>query len=600
MNRVVKYFNKQNLHTKFTISISIILFIPVIIMFFVLFQNMKNSLINKEIKNVEDILDKNYIEIKKTIDLCNMSTQFFEKNQDLKNFLKEIKIKNNLDIKDIISFNKNQLNDLESIVNSNPYLYQIRVYSSKDNFIEIPPILYNNKTAQKFPWYKKYVSGEWYFDYDDILREKNIINSSQHMMSLITTISDYNYGDLGILEVSVDMEQVLPILFEDKEDTWAIFIDKNNNIFYKDTEKLLIDNKENIIDLALKNNGSKYTYLDFLNKDVILGAKEIKEISGNLIYLIDMNSQINSLNKQFSISIVIILFIFILLILVINCIVKCILKRFYIVLNDIRKIEEGNIDIKFHKDYDDEIGKLAESIDKMLLSIRELMIKNINKEILMKNSEIKALQSQINAHFIYNVLESIKMMLEIEEKYEISDMVTYLGKLLRYSMKWNSKNPKIYEELEYVKNYLELMNLRFDFKISLSLDIPDIIFKQEIPKMSLQPIIENAIYHGLEELQEDSIIEINGIIQKNDFILEIKDYGIGMNLYNIEKLNSVLNEDIKDYVEINNNKHNNIGLKNINNRIKIRFGNKYGILVSSKEGQYTSVNIKLPIIYKEE
>ncbi|MCD7819940.1 MAG: histidine kinase, partial [Lachnospiraceae bacterium] len=100
----------------------------------------------------------------------------------------------------------------------------------------------------------------------------------------------------------------------------------------------------------------------------------------------------------------------------------------------------------------------------MLDHINELMEDNIHREVLAKNAEIRSLQNQINAHFIYNVLESIKMMAEIEEKYEISDAVTRLGRLLRYNMYWKSGTMTVREEIEYIRNYIALMNLRFDYE----------------------------------------------------------------------------------------------------------------------------------------
>lgn len=159
------------------------------------------------------------------------------------------------------------------------------------------------------------------------------------------------------------------------------------------------------------------------------------------------------------------------------------------------------------------MGQLGHEIDIMLDTIERLMNENLARELLMKNSEIKALQNQINVHFIYNVLESIKMMAEIDEKYEISDAVTSLGKLLRYGMKFSSKNVTVEQEIEYIRNYLDLINLRFDFEIILAINIPQFIYKQEIPKMTLQPIVENAIYHGIEELAEDLVFILKDMLR---------------------------------------------------------------------------------------
>jgi two-component system sensor histidine kinase YesM len=241
------------------------------------------------------------------------------------------------------------------------------------------------------------------------------------------------------------------------------------------------------------------------------------------------------------------------------------------------------------------MGQLGHEIDIMLDTIERLMNENLARELLMKNSEIKALQNQINVHFIYNVLESIKMMAEIDEKYEISDAVTSLGKLLRYGMKFSSKNVTVEQEIEYIRNYLDLINLRFDFEIILAINIPQFIYKQEIPKMTLQPIVENAIYHGIEELAEDSSIYIKGYVEGEDILIEITDSGKGMNQATIEQLQ----KKIAGEIESGGGSGNGIGLKNVQDRIRISFGPRYGISLYSKEHCYTKVVVRLPITNRE-
>ena len=209
------------------------------------------------------------------------------------------------------------------------------------------------------------------------------------------------------------------------------------------------------------------------------------------------------------------------------------------------------------------------------------------------------IQNQINAHFIYNVLESIKMMAEIDEKYEISDAITALGNLLRYSMRWTSGNVTVENELDYIKNYLALINLRFDYEIYLSLNMPEIMLKQEIPKMSLQPIVENAIYHGIEQMAEDTNIYIKGQIEDGDCIIEITDAGKGMSEEEVRLLTQKINGEI----EANGGSGNGIGLKNVQDRMKVKFGNQYGISIASKIDCFTKIQVRIPMIhqtYKEE
>lgn len=275
----------------------------------------------------------------------------------------------------------------------------------------------------------------------------------------------------------------------------------------------------------------------------------------------------------------------------INLTVKLLLRQFYNILTVVRKVQPGNLDIRIGNCGNDEMGELGTQINKMLDRIQQLMEDNIKRELLVKNSEIRALQNQINAHFIYNVLESIKMMAEIDEEYMISDAITSLGKLLRYSMKWGSGNVLVEDEIEYIRNYLVLINLRFDYEIYLSLNIPEIIMKQEIPKMSLQPIVENAIYHGIEQMAEDTNIYIKGLFDGNDCIIEITDAGKGMTEEEVEKLR----KKIAGEIETSGGSGNGIGLKNVQDRITMAFGSGYGIQIASKEGCYTKVMVRIPL-----
>lgn len=262
-------------------------------------------------------------------------------------------------------------------------------------------------------------------------------------------------------------------------------------------------------------------------------------------------------------------------------------------MDTVHNVQKGNLEVRVPICSKDEIGELGEQVNTMLEHITCLVDESIKGEILVKDSEIRALQNQINAHFIYNVLESIKMMAEIESKYDISDAVTALGKLLRYSIKWVSKNVTVEEEMDYIKNYLALMNLRFDFEVYLSLNIPETILKQKIPKMSLQPIIENAIYHGIEGLGEDTNIYIKGKIYNDYCTIEITDAGRGMTEEQVDKLRQKISGEVED----SGSSGNGIGLKNVQDRIKVSFGDDYGISIVSKVDCFTKVIVKIPMEY---
>lgn len=593
-----RWFYRQKLNVKFTILIGMILLIPICGIFTLIFHNLKDSNSKQAISNLKYTMSQMQGVVQKTVELCNTSTQVFLNYHKLSEFLLDLERKEKLETIDILKF-KDDIGMLENIVNSNPYLYQIRVYAQTNDFPEMYPILFHNKRLQVFDWAHKYESGEWQFDYSDSMSHHSV-NTSEHTMGLITKLTDYEYGDIAVIEVAVRMEEVFASIFQSTNEDWCGFIDKDGTIYSASMEECTWEeHKEELISQIMnhelvKEGGEQYFESELLDKKVVVGILAIDELSGNFIRIISMEESIKTVWKYQTLYMIGIIFAFICLVALINVVVKVLLKRFYYILNTISKIQDGDLNIRINRYGSDEMGQLGQEIDIMLDTIDRLMNENLSRELLMKNSEIKALQNQINVHFIYNVLESIKMMAEIDEKYEISDAVTSLGKLLRYGMKFTAKNVTVEQEIEYIRNYLDLINLRFDYQIILAINMPDMIYKQEIPKMTLQPIVENAIYHGIEDLAEDSSIYIKGYLTKDEVIIEITDSGQGMTQETIDQIH----KKIAGEIESGGGSGNGIGLKNVQDRIRISFGSRYGISLYSKEKCYTKVVVKLPITHK--
>jgi len=560
------------------------------------FQNIKDSKIKEKMKNVELNFTKNYGQIQKNVEMCNMASQVMKNSENFWSYVVRFCSDEKFETQEILNFYNTDIKALEKIVNSNPYLYQIRVYADFKKTPEMMPILYRMNRLKRLSWAKngEYESGTWHFDYEDNIFPSFSASTNRHLVSLVTTYTDKDKQVTGVIEVATRMELLFPEIYSSNKNEWTCFVDSEGK-YYSDTDS---DSRWlNNIGTILNNMPTDLDaiYCDQMNLDgepVIVCYKPVNELKGNLFKIVSLKDEITSVNNFRNIFWGCFLVIILVLIFLSNAIVKMILKQFYVIMKTIRIVQKGNLEIRVPHCGDDEIGELGQQINKMLSRITQLMDGNIKREILVKDSEIRALQNQINAHFIYNVLESIKMMAEVDEKYDISDAVTALGKLLRYSMKWVSKNVTVEEEIDYIKNYLALINLRFDYEIYLSLNLPEELYKQEIPKMSLQPIIENAIYHGIEEIAEDTNIYMKGILYEDYFTIEITDAGRGMSEEEIERLQ----KKIEGKIETTGSSGNGIGLKNVQDRIKISFGEEYGISISSKKDCYTKVIVKVPLI----
>lgn len=591
MKRIVKRFQGLKLNIKFTVIIISFVVVCIAVLAGVLFYNMERNVIEQQKASMKYEIETNYRQVVKNVESINMSTQFFLNDTVLLNFLNSVKSKEELSMEEIIKFYNHDITSLERMVNNNPYLYQIRVYVDDENMQEMMPILYRKSRMKNLSWAEDDTTG-WKFNYADNLFEGAGLTQQRKLMSLVTEMTDFENGNIGTLEVAMDMETMFSALYEKKDNTWRCFIDEEGKRYFGRNES---EKAEKYIDTVLRQTGNREEMAVYYTKvgkeKLVVGYTALKEMKGTLIYVHNITEEVQQVYDMRTVFIISMILLLLVLVFVINWIVRSVLHKFYEILYFIRKIQKGNLDIVIEDCGTDEMGELGTQINKMMARIRQLMEDNINRELLAKNSEIRALQNQINAHFIYNVLESIKMMAEIEEKYEISDAITALGKLLRYSMKWVSGNVTVEEEVEYIRNYLALINLRFDYEIFLSLNIPEAVMKQEIPKMSLQPIIENAIYHGIEELAEDTTIYIKGIVKDKDCVIEITDAGRGMTEEEVEELY----QKISGEIETSGGSGNGIGLKNVQDRIHMNFGLEYGIEIASKLGCYTKVMVKIPM-----
>lgn len=294
------------------------------------------------------------------------------------------------------------------------------------------------------------------------------------------------------------------------------------------------------------------------------------------------------INNILAINIIICMIIIILNVLVLNRITMPIKK-----LTALMKIvENGELNVHFKYMRMDEIGELGHGFNRMIERLRNLIEQVYKTQLREKQAELNALQNQINPHFIYNTLESIHMMAEINDDRETSGMIQTLGNLLRYSISFKKQKVTVKEEIEHLTDYLFIQKHRFDEKFDVEYDIEERLYGYEIIKLILQPLVENAIYHGLETRFGRGKITIRGYENNEGLIFQIQDNGVGMEEDRLKQL-------IYDINDQNSNSRS-IGVRNVNERIKLHYGKKYGLEVFSVKDKGTIVKVHLPGIYKQD
>lgn len=257
------------------------------------------------------------------------------------------------------------------------------------------------------------------------------------------------------------------------------------------------------------------------------------------------------------------------------------------VMEGMQAIEQGDLDVEVHVDSNDEISTIAGGINHMVKRIRVLLEEKAQIEVKKKEAEMMMLQRQIRPHFLYNTLDGIRMKALLNEDREAAQMIEKLSLLLRRTTDMKTEYVSVREELEYVTYYIELQNLRFRYKFQLIVEIPDEVMEMTIPKFSLQPLIENAVHHGLEKRMMNRQIRISADCGEDTVDIVVKDNGEGINEEKLEEIRRTL--DNPDMLE---SEH--IGLNNINVRLKLYYGREYGLLIDSEVGKGTTLSLHLP------
>ncbi|WP_079908888.1 sensor histidine kinase [Paenibacillus sp. 32352] len=259
-------------------------------------------------------------------------------------------------------------------------------------------------------------------------------------------------------------------------------------------------------------------------------------------------------------------------------------------INLMKVVQQGKLEVRYPITVDDEIGRLGHQFNRMLERIQDLIHENQVIGERKREAELDALQSQINPHFIYNTLESIRMTAEINDDEEVADMTEILGKLLRYSISMGKEFVTLEEELDHLRNYMKLQEYRYPDQFRLHIDPYEDYSSLPMLKLVLQPIVENAVFHGKDASKPIMMLRVSFQVTGSDIVILIRDNGLGMEpevLHNLRV--SLMNPAAAGR---DKNKRS-IGLRNVNERLKLYYGEHYGLEVDSMPGIGTEVRLRV-------
>ena len=255
------------------------------------------------------------------------------------------------------------------------------------------------------------------------------------------------------------------------------------------------------------------------------------------------------------------------------------------------QVAKGNLSVRAAAESGAEARMLSDSLNAMIDKINELLDQVTTEQIRLRKAEFELLQAQINPHFLYNTLDTIVWLAEAGDQKRVVSMVGNLSDFFRTSLNQGKDIISIREELAHVRSYLEIQQVRYQDILRYEITVPEDLYEYKIPKITIQPLVENALYHGIKNKRGQGTITITGERSENGFVLYVRDNGIGMTQERLKEVRAGIQKLSYTGKEI-------YGLYNVNERIRLNFGETYGISIESTYGEGTCVSISLPDQWK--
>ena len=445
----------------------------------------------------------------------------------------------------------------------------------------------------KLDWYAKAVAKPQ----DAIITGPNrhsFFDTDDEMISLSREVQSYENGTFrGVILINLNMNKITEICnsFQEKQENFICIINDKGELVYEQQngkERFAFDEKENRQELntALGKTKESCFRLNYRGEKYLVTRTDMKTTGWTLVSMVPYKSVMAETMAISGVMILAVVITLIVTLLLLNRILTGVVKPLKKLEKYMVQVNPDNMDQRMEILTDDEIGHLSMKFNQMMDRIRNLKEQVIEEQEDKRKYELQALQAQINPHFLYNTLDSIIWMAETNDS-NIVAMTEALAKLFRISLNKGNEEISLERELEHVKNYLIIQSMRYADKFTYEILVEPGVERCRTIKLILQPIVENCIYHGIKKKRGTGKITIRAYRREQNLIIEVSDDGCGMP-------EEICRKILSDEIESENISGSGIGVKNVNERIQLRFGKKYGLSYSSEEGVGTTVTYVLP------
>ncbi|AKA68322.1 sensor histidine kinase [Clostridium scatologenes] len=587
MKKIIHFFLNSSIGVKLIFYFFLVILLPVITITTLSNLIYKNSMTDEQNANTQQMVKQitNNVDfyIKDTENIIN----YLSYDPTVLKFLGTNNINKDNNIED------DTAREITRFTTLHPEIAGIIIVNSNDMYVSDTMYRISREPLTSEKWYTQAAKSANNVQLFSKPVGRNINNIFEYcaddVVSMSKAIIDKKTGDcIGVILIDMKLDVIKSVIESIKpgKTGFVYILDSNgeivyapvNPVVYRIKKQWFLDKTNGIIIKSIKNKNYELMDIDSqYTKWKTVGVFPLDESLKAMTYI-----------KYYSLIIAIVTLILagILAIIFTKTIVNPITKLRRLM----KKTEEGNFDIQFNSKYDDEIGQLGNSFNNMIREIRNLIKLVHIEERNKRKAEINILQSQIKPHFIYNTLDTIQWMAQEHEAEGVVEMVGNLTNLLRIGLNNGDEIIKLKYEIKHVESYLTIQKVRYEDKISYEIDVDESILENNVIKLILQPLVENAIYHGIKEKRGKGKIIIKGSIENEKIHIKIIDNGIGIRKDKLREINNLLKEKDSSKRKIG------YGSFNVNERIRLNYGEEYGIYYTSKYGKWTAVHIWHPIL----
>lgn len=467
------------------------------------------------------------------------------------------------------------------------------IFTLKDGgyyYFKNPPAM-SDSSIRNLPWYQ------------DALRSSNgttvIVDSLNGITSDKQDMFTFLLHPDKSLESEVEMVYLtthasLPDFIHSNPEIEQFIIDRNGNRIVNQNNHDKVDT-EIIMELSKMlqkqshDNDDDYSFIKINGENKLLKLYSFEKTDWSIVNILDKSIVTRDADQFLKMSIIFMFGSFAFFIFFLLWFFQDLLRPLQNLIRAMRKVEKGDFLTEVKADGRGQIKRLGHSFNRMVSQIRDLIEERDSKERARSQAEIEALQSQINPHFLSNTLNSVRLMAMIAKTDNIRKIIDSLSALLTHVFREPNSLAPIGQEIKVLESYVHIMQVRYGGKLNIQFNMDDTLLNYSMPKMLLQPILENAIFHGLDQQNMNELIEVKAVRHELGVCFTITDYGKGMT---DEQIRELLHQGEK-YQRGN---FSGLGVHNVLQRIELNYGHPYGLEIDSKLGRGTIVTILLPLL----